>query len=281
MLLLNLLILIVPSLTFNLHPTSQKTRLISPLSSLPSSTSSSSQSSSSSSLRRAFLKSALSLPLLPLLPSPSYAFGKLSTLNSKLSSYGLPPLSPPKGFSPLLQPYGLGSNRTPVLIAFNHPGDWVVTLPSNDVNGEDGTVQAGNYAKGDTATFYVAEGEKGDVGDKDVAERCLRKAISQKGDNVYQNFKVLGVKEEDREGKKYAVVDFKYELLTGAGFEVDRRGVAAITNVGGNAGVLWTATLTPRYKKMGEDMKSIVESFRAYSEGIQFERITYDEYGRV
>ena len=43
-----------------------------------------------------------------------------------------------------------------------------MTLPNNDVNGEDGTVQAGEYAKGDTATFYVAEGEKGDVGEKEV-----------------------------------------------------------------------------------------------------------------
>ena len=37
----------------------------------------------------------------------------------------------------------------------NHPVTWVVTLPSNDVNGEDGTIQAGEYAKGDTATFFV------------------------------------------------------------------------------------------------------------------------------
>ncbi len=42
-----------------------------------------------------------------------------------------------------------------------HPVDWVVTLPSQDVNGEDGTIQAGEYGKGDTATFYVySEGGK-------------------------------------------------------------------------------------------------------------------------
>lgn len=34
-----------------------------------------------------------------------------------------------------------------------------MTLPSQDVNGEDGTVQAGEYAKGDTATFFVVPGE--------------------------------------------------------------------------------------------------------------------------
>jgi sulfate adenylyltransferase subunit 1 (EFTu-like GTPase family) len=40
-------------------------------------------------------------------------------------------------------------------VAFGFPIDWVVTLPSQDVNGEDGTIQAGEYAKGDTATFFV------------------------------------------------------------------------------------------------------------------------------
>jgi len=44
-------------------------------------------------------------------------------------------------------------------VQFNYPLSWVVTLPSNDVNGEDGTVQAGDYGKGDTATFYVLESE--------------------------------------------------------------------------------------------------------------------------
>eukprot|EP00520_Triparma_pacifica_P004174 CAMPEP_0118661948 /NCGR_PEP_ID=MMETSP0785-20121206/16559_1 /TAXON_ID=91992 /ORGANISM="Bolidomonas pacifica, Strain CCMP 1866" /LENGTH=279 /DNA_ID=CAMNT_0006555437 /DNA_START=65 /DNA_END=904 /DNA_ORIENTATION=- len=232
--------------------------------------------------RRNFLLTSSLLPLTPFLPvSPANAFGKLSSINSQLSAYGLPPLSPPKGFSPLLQPYGLGSNRSPVLVAFCHPGDWVVTLPSNDVNGEDGTVQAGNYAKGDTATFYVAEGEKGDVGDKEVAERVLRKAISQKGENVYQNFKLLKVEDVKRDGVNYSTVDFKYELLTGAGFEVDRRGVASLVSINGNAGVLWTATLSARYKKKGEDLREIAESFRAYSDGIQFDRIKYDEFGKV
>ena len=51
--------------------------------------------------------------------------------------------------------YGRGANRTPILVAFGFPLDWVVTLPSQDVNGEDGTIQAGEYAKGDTATFFV------------------------------------------------------------------------------------------------------------------------------
>jgi len=85
----------------------------------------------------------------------------------------------------------------------------------------------------------------------------------------------------EKDGRKYSIVDFKYELLTGAGFEVDRRGVASVTQMGANTQVLWTATLTNRYKKTGEDLRAISESFRVYSDGIQFERITYDEYGKV
>ena len=55
----------------------------------------------------------------------------------------------------MLAVYGKGKNRFPILVQFIYPLSWVLTLPSNDVNGEDGTVQAGEYAKGDTATFFV------------------------------------------------------------------------------------------------------------------------------
>ena len=63
--------------------------------------------------------------------------------------------SVPDGFSPLAEVWGKGRNRDPIMVNFAHPIDWVVTLPSQDVNGEDGTIQAGEYAKGDTATLFV------------------------------------------------------------------------------------------------------------------------------
>lgn len=47
-------------------------------------------------------------------------------------------------------------------------------------------------------------------------------------------------------GKEYVICDFKYELLTGAGFEVDRRGVAAITSQGPAVEVLWCASTRER-----------------------------------
>lgn len=70
--------------------------------------------------------------------------------------YGLPPLGPvPNGLTPLIDIWGKGKNRFPLLVLMNHPVTWVVTLPSIDANGEDGTIQAGEYAKGDTATLFV------------------------------------------------------------------------------------------------------------------------------
>lgn len=48
------------------------------------------------------------------------------------------------------------------------------------------------------------------------------------------------------DGKEYVICDFKYELLTGAGFEVDRRGVAAITSQGPAVEVLWCASIRER-----------------------------------
>lgn len=75
------------------------------------------------------------------------------------------------------------------------------------------------------------------------------KAISQKGANIYQDFKVtkaVAQNPDDYAGKEYVICDFKYTLLTGAGFEVDRRGVAAITSEGSAVEVLWTASTRER-----------------------------------
>ena len=131
----------------------------------------------------------------------------------------------------------------------NHPFTWVVQLPSNDVNGEDGTIQAGEYAKGDTATFFVYEEEGGiadiTTADKKVFERTLTKAISQKGGNMYQDFKVKKV--TPSEAGKYMLCDFQYTLLTGAGFEVQRSGVASVTSVGPAIEALWAASTRVRY----------------------------------
>ena len=83
---------------------------------------------------------------------------------------------------------------------------------------------------------------------KSFFENVLIKAISQKGANIYQNFKVTKV--VPQEGTNYVTCDFRYELLTGAGFEVDRRGVASITSEGPAVEALWTASTRQRYEKI-------------------------------
>jgi len=213
-----------------------------------------------------------------LAPLPANA-AAADKVNAKLKAYGLPPLTKvPNGMKPLLEVYGKGKNRFPLLVQMCHPFTWVVQLPSNDVNGEDGTIQAGEYAKGDTATFflYQDEGHVDNIGkaDKGLFERALIKSISQKGANMYQNFKVIkAVPQTDNpayKGKDYVLCDFKYELLTGAGFEVQRRGVAAITSEGPAVEVLWAASTTLRWSKTEETLRDIVSTFRVYSDGLNF-----------
>jgi len=183
---------------------------------------------------------------------------------------------------PLLELYGKGKNRFPLLVLMNHPVTWVVQLPSNDVNGEDGTVQAGEYAKGDTATFFLydADGHVDNIAsqEKSFFQKVLIGAISQKGANVYQDFKVTkAIPQNDNpayagKGQNYVLVDFKYTLLTGAGFEVQRKGVASVTSDGPAVEVLWAASVADRFTKKTEPvLRDIVSSFRCYGEGLNFD----------
>jgi len=217
-------------------------------------------------------------------PANAFGGGGLNKVNAKLYGYGLPAMDKvADGFSPLLEIWGKGRNRDPLLVQFAHPLDWVVTLPSQDVNGEDGTIQAGEYAKGDTATFfvYVEPGKVESIADqpKDFFAKAIIKSISQKGDNIYQNFKITKI--DPRKGvykdQDYAIVDFKYELLTGAGFEVDRIGVASVTSAGNAVEVLWTASTRQRYKKTEQTLRNIAESFRCYADGLNLAKIEYSE----
>eukprot|EP00581_Thalassiosira_minuscula_P013626 CAMPEP_0183724308 /NCGR_PEP_ID=MMETSP0737-20130205/17849_1 /TAXON_ID=385413 /ORGANISM="Thalassiosira miniscula, Strain CCMP1093" /LENGTH=292 /DNA_ID=CAMNT_0025954865 /DNA_START=64 /DNA_END=942 /DNA_ORIENTATION=+ len=207
-------------------------------------------------------------------PSPAMAYG-LNKANDRLASYGLPKLAGvPNGYSALAEIYGKGANRSPLLVAFGFPLDWVVTLPSQDVNGEDGTIQAGEYAKGDTATFFVVPNEgKADIQEKEKSffKDALIAAISQKGSNIYQDFKVTKTEPVSVDGGKYVLVDFKYTLLTGAGFEVERKGVASVTSAGDGVQLLWAASIAARYKNKTEgSLRSIVQSFRCYADGLNF-----------
>lgn len=63
---------------------------------------------------------------------------------------------------------------------------------------------------------------------------------------MYQNFKIIKTEAVETGGQQYVLADFKYELLTGAGFTVDRRGVASVTSQGNAVEVLWAATISQR-----------------------------------
>jgi len=208
-------------------------------------------------------------------PAPAMAMG-LNKVNTRLASYGLPALAGvPNGYSALAEIYGKGANRSPLLVAFGFPLDWVVTLPSEDVNGEDGTIQAGEYAKGDTATFFVVPNQSKveNIQDKDKGffKESIIAAISQKGSSVYQDFKIIKTEPVTVDNGKYVLVDFKYTLLTGAGFEVERQGVASVTSAGDGVQLLWAASIAARYRKKTEvQLRNIVQSFRVYSDGLNF-----------
>lgn len=237
--------------------------------------------------RRSFFTKTASVALagVSLLQNPSKALalgGGLKKVNAKLQAYGVPPIaSIPDGFSPLAEVWGRGKNRDPLLVSFVHPIDWVITVPSQDVNGEDGTIQAGEYAKGDTATFfvYMDPGKVDNISSqpKELFENALIKSISQKGSNIYQNFKVTKLVPKTVDGQEYMICDFKYTLLTGAGFEVDRQGVASVTSVGENSvQVLWTASTAIRWKKTEQQLRTIADSFRCYAGGLEGSKIEYD-----
>jgi hypothetical protein len=215
-------------------------------------------------------------------PANALGGGKLNKINAKLAGYGLPTIDKvADGFTPLAEVWGRGKNRDPLMISFTHPSDWVVTLPSQDVNGEDGTIQAGEYAKGDTATLFIYqdEGKVDGINEqpKSFFEKVLIKSISQKGNNIYQNFKVTKISPKIENGQEYMVCDFKYELLTGAGFEVDRIGVASVTSTGTAVEVLWTASTRQRYKKTELQLREIASSFRCYSDGLGMTKIEYKQ----
>ena len=88
----------------------------------------------------------------------------------------------------------------------------------------------------------------------------LKGGIAQKGGGeLYQEFKVRKV----TPGAP-TTVDFSYELLTGAGFIVERRGVAAVTDVNGKSQALLAVTTSARFKGLEPKLRTIADSFRCY-----------------
>jgi hypothetical protein len=100
---------------------------------------------------------------------------------------------------------------------------------------------------------------------------ALIAAISQKSNNVYQDFKITKMEPVTVDNGRYMLVDFKYTLLTGAGFEVERKGVSSVTSAGDGVQLLWCASIAARYKNKTEgQLRSIAQSFRCYADGLNF-----------
>lgn len=88
---------------------------------------------------------------------------------------------------------------------------------------------------------------------------------------MYQDFKILKVEPVTADGANYVLVDFKYTLLTGAGFEVERKGVASVTSAGDGVQLLWAASIAARFKNKTEgQLRAITQSFRCYADGLNF-----------
>ncbi|CAM9350650.1 unnamed protein product [Discosporangium mesarthrocarpum] len=194
-------------------------------------------------------------------------------VNKKLRKLDLPPITQaPDGMSSLLERYGADKNRDPILVSWNFPRGWVVERPNLDNNFEAGTVSTGNYGKGDSAALFV--GPKSLIGgsslaDKEVVSGILKKALSQKGENQFQSFKLKSLREgvTDYVGNKYYVAEFSYELLTGAGFTVDRRGFSGMTQQAGKGvQAVVAATTASRLKSLKPELLEIANSFRVYAD---------------
>jgi len=193
-------------------------------------------------------------------------------------TYGVPDLLPadtssklPDGWRVAVEPIGLAKDASygrfdlggePLLVEFYVPGGWIVSRPNFDYNGSAGTVQANDYGKGDSATLWVDTKPKvplAEMKKKDYL-RELKKAITQKGAGSIDD---IVIKKMTDQGD-YKVVQFDWELYTGAGLLISRCGWASFCQVGdeGNIQVFWTGVTSNRWNKMSADLQTMIQSFR-------------------
>lgn len=205
------------------------------------------------------------------LPSLALNFGNYQ---KQMANFGLPaPSSIPDGLSPVLEFYGKAvPGQVPLLVTFFSPSTWILQRPSIDKNGEDGTISTGDYGKGDSASLFVApplkEGESLTAMDKQYFADLVFAGSTQKGVNLLQNFKLIkfSVAEDSTDEQPAVNVEYSYDLLTGAGFEVSRRGVGRVTSVGGKSTqALLVQTTSNRWKKLEPTLRNVAKSFKVYT----------------
>jgi len=215
---------------------------------------------------------------LPLSVPPEAASAKnMNEANEALTKYGLPELmlkqDPPFAWRVTVEAIGLAPDSyygksklggEPLVVTFNTPPGWVTTKPTIDYNGAGGTVSANDYGKGDSATLWVDTNFKGEIntmGTKEFQDE-LQKALTQKGKNFIEDLKVKKVYDGAAAG--YKNVEYTYDIESAAGFTIARTGLAVAAQVGDekNLQIFWAAAVTGRWNKIGEDIGSMIKSFR-------------------
>jgi len=195
-----------------------------------------------------------------------------------LKKYGVPDLLPadtnkklPDGWRVIVEPIGLAKDASygrfdlgsePLVVEFYVPGGWIVSRPNYDFNGSAGTVQANDYGKGDAATLWVDTKPKvplTEMKKKDYL-RELKKAITQKGAGAIDDIIIRKMTDVG----DYKVLQFDWEIYTGAGLLISRCGWASFCQVGeqGNLQVFWSGVTSNRWAKMKDELQTMISSFR-------------------
>lgn len=219
-------------------------------------------------------------------------------MNDQITAFGLKPFEKVQGgFKPLIQAVGgttganidgsktiesLGSYVTSngglksgerLLVLFQYPSSWIVNLPITTPNGESGTVSANNYVKGDSAVVSAKGIEGGasiDSLPKDFYQGLITQFLTQDG---YQGFKVLKKSAGTPiDGQPVVDIEYKYDLILG-GNSVGRHGFAKCIQCSNNVVALGATTTDGRFKKLKDDLSSVVNSFRAHIVKAEFEKM--------
>ena len=107
-----------------------------------------------------------------------------------------------------------------------------------------------------------------DVEDKDALFDAVYAGVTQKGASQVQGFKMKKAKTLAASTEStYVTFEYSYTLLTGAGFEIDRKGIGSIVSVKGSRStqMMLGACTDIRLKKVEGDLREVADSFRVYS----------------
>ncbi|EKX40091.1 hypothetical protein GUITHDRAFT_113828 [Guillardia theta CCMP2712] len=255
----------------------------------------------SQATRREVLALSLASAVAAAIPSKADAAGlafgyseNLKDMNTQLEAYGLSKVaSVPGGFKPLMQTIGgsvaanidgskimdsIGSKVSVglksgerVLVLFNYPGSWIVSLPISTTNGESGTVSAGNYVKGDSAAVSATILESGKIVEQgtEFFEKLLTQTVSNNG---WQGFKVIKKKaSEPIDGNEAVDIEYRYDLIT-SGPVVGRHGFAKLVGLGTTVVALGATSADTRFKNLKDDLKTTTDSFRVHIVKQEFEK---------